>query len=66
MLILEQEPPEELEIILPDEEPKPLQPRLFAMLMRDHEESPSRVNDDLSNSTLDDYDEEEWYPDADD
>jgi hypothetical protein len=62
MLILEQEFPEALEVILPDEEPEPLQPRLFTKLMRDHEESPSRENDALDNPTLDDYDEEEWYP----
>jgi hypothetical protein len=36
------------------------------MLMRDHEESLSVVNDDLNDPTLDDYDEEEWNPDADD
>jgi hypothetical protein len=62
MLILEQESPEALEIILPDEEPELLQPHLFTTLMRDHEESLSRVNDDLDDPTLDDYDEEEWYP----
>jgi hypothetical protein len=35
------------------------------MLMRNHEESLSAVNDDLNDPTLDDYDEE-WNPDADD
>jgi hypothetical protein len=49
-----------------NEEPKPLQARLFTVLMRDHEESPSRAYDDLDDLTLDDYDEEEWYPDVDD
>jgi hypothetical protein len=49
-----------------DEEPVPLQPRVFTALMRDHEESLSRVNDDLDDPTMDDYDEEEWYPDEDD
>jgi hypothetical protein len=66
MLILEQESPEALEIILPDEEPELLQLHLFTTLMRDHEESLIRVNDDLDDSTLDDYDEEEWYPGEDD
>jgi hypothetical protein len=47
MLILEQESPEALEIILLDEEPEPLQPRPFTELMGEHEESPSRENDDL-------------------
>jgi hypothetical protein len=55
-----------LEVILLDEEPVPLQPRLFAILLRDHEESPSRLYDDLDDSTLADYDEEEWYLDIDD
>jgi hypothetical protein len=39
MLILKQEAPKALEIILPNEEPEPLQPCLFTILMRDHEES---------------------------
>jgi hypothetical protein len=47
MLILEQESPEALEIILLDEEPEPLQPHPFIELMGEHEESPSRENDDL-------------------
>jgi hypothetical protein len=45
-----------------DEKRKPLQPRIFTELMRGHEESPSRENDGLDDPTLDDYDEEEWYP----
>jgi hypothetical protein len=32
------------------------------MLMRDHEESPSRMYDDLDDPTLDDYDVEDWFP----
>jgi hypothetical protein len=51
-------------VILPDEEPKP-QPHLFIVLMRDHEESPSRVYDNLDGPTLADYDEE-WYLNIDD
>jgi hypothetical protein len=53
-----------LEIILSDEEPEPLQSRLFTMRMRDHEESPSRVHDNLDDPTLDDYDEVDFYLDA--
>jgi hypothetical protein len=60
--ILEQEAPKELEVILPDEEPEPPQPSLFTMLMRDHEESPSRMYDDLDNPTIADYDVDEWFP----
>jgi hypothetical protein len=66
MLILEQESPEALLIILPNEEPELLQPRLYTKLIRDHEESPSRENDDLDHPTLDDYDEYECYPGEDD
>jgi hypothetical protein len=51
-----------LEVILPYEESEPLQPCLFTMLMRDHEESPSRMYDDLDDPTLDDYDVEDWFP----
>jgi hypothetical protein len=39
-MVSEQEAPEELEIITPEVEPKPPQPRLYTMLMRDYEESP--------------------------
>jgi hypothetical protein len=52
MLILEQEAPEVLEIILPNEEPELPQPCLFSILMRDHEEGPSSVYDDLDDLTL--------------
>jgi hypothetical protein len=54
-----------LEIILPNEEPELPQPYLFSILMRDHEEGPSSVYDDLDDLTLANYDEE-WYPDIDD
>jgi hypothetical protein len=63
MLILEQEAPKALEIILQDKEPEPPHPHLFTMLMRDHQESLSRLYDDLDDSTLDDYDMEDWFPD---
>jgi hypothetical protein len=47
MLILEQESPESLVIILRDEEAELLHSSLFTELMRDHEESLSRANHDL-------------------
>jgi hypothetical protein len=52
-------------VILVDEEPELPHPRLYHTLMRDHEESPSRMMDDLDdldNSTKADYDVNEWYP----
>jgi hypothetical protein len=54
-----------LVVILLDKKPESSQPRLFTMLMRDHEESLSRVYDDLDDLTLDDYDEDDFYSDAD-
>jgi hypothetical protein len=36
-MVLEQEAHEELEIITPEEESKPLQPRVLIALMRDHQ-----------------------------
>jgi hypothetical protein len=59
-----QEAPEELEIIAPEAEPEPLQPRLYTVLMRDSEESPSRMMDDLDDlddPTEEDYDVNEWF-----
>jgi hypothetical protein len=50
---------------LPEEEPELPQPCLFTVLMRDHEESPSRMFDDLNNlddPTIADYDVDEWFP----
>jgi hypothetical protein len=62
MMILEQEAPEVLEVILPDEEPEPPQPRLFTVLMRDYEESSSRMYDDMDDLTLVNYEVDEWIP----
>jgi hypothetical protein len=62
MMIAKQEAPEALAVILPNEEPEPPQPYLFTMLMRDHEESQSRVYDDLDDSTIAEYDVDEWFP----
>jgi hypothetical protein len=52
------------EVILVNEEPKMSQPCLYRMLMRDYEESPSRMMDDLDD--LDDLSEassdmDEWF-----
>jgi hypothetical protein len=60
-----QEAPVVHEVILPDAAPKLLQPRLYRMLMRDYEESLSRMMDDLDD--LDDptkasSDLDEWFP----
>jgi hypothetical protein len=62
MLILEQEAPRALEIILSDKEPELPQPHIFTILMRDHEESLSRVYDGLDDPTLADYYAEDWFP----
>jgi hypothetical protein len=60
-----QEAPVVHEVILPDAAPELLQPRLYRMLMRDYEESLSRMMDDLDD--LDDptkasSDLDEWFP----
>jgi hypothetical protein len=50
---------------LPDAEPEPRQPRLYSMLLRNYEESPSRMMDnldDLDDPTEANYDVDEWYP----
>jgi hypothetical protein len=51
-----------LEVILPDKEPEPPQPRLFTVLMRDYEESSSRMYDDMDDPTLVNYEVDEWIP----
>jgi hypothetical protein len=53
-IVLEQEAPEAHEVILADAEPELPQPRLFNVIMRDYEESPSRMMDGLHE--LDDLD----------
>jgi hypothetical protein len=60
-MVLEQEAPEAWEVILLKEEPEPPHPDLFTMLMRDHEEIPSRMFDDLDDPTHVDYDMDEWF-----
>jgi hypothetical protein len=42
-LVPRQEAPMAHEVILPDAEPEPPQPRLFNMIMRDYEEIPPRM-----------------------
>jgi hypothetical protein len=64
-MVPEHEAPEELEIIALIAEPEPPQPRLYIVLMRDYEESPSRMMDnldDLDDPTEADYDVNEWFP----
>jgi hypothetical protein len=46
-MVHEQEAPVAHEVILADVEPEMTQPRLYHALMRDYEESPTRVMDDL-------------------
>jgi hypothetical protein len=64
-MVLEQEVPEAHEVILADAEPELPQPWLYTMLMRDYEESPSRMMDDsheLDDPIEADYDVDEWFP----
>jgi hypothetical protein len=61
----EQEAPVADEVILVDVEPELPQPRLYHTLMKDYEESPSRMMDDLDDLddlTEADYDVDEWIP----
>jgi hypothetical protein len=46
-MVLEQEAPMAHEVILADDEPELLQPHLYHTHMRDYEESPPRMMDDL-------------------
>jgi hypothetical protein len=50
-MIPEQEAPEVHDVILADAEPNLPQPYPFNVLMRDYEESPSRMMDDLDDPT---------------
>jgi hypothetical protein len=47
---------------MPEEEPEPPHPHLLTMPMRDYEESPLRMFDDLDDSTEADYEVGEWFP----
>jgi hypothetical protein len=52
------------EVFLADAEPELLQPCFYNFLLRDYEESPSRMMDDLhelDDPTEADYDVDEWY-----
>jgi hypothetical protein len=56
-----------LEIIALEAEPDPPQPCLFNVLMRDYEESPLRMVDnldDLDDPTQADYDVNKWFPEV--
>jgi hypothetical protein len=61
-MVPKQEIPEELEIIVSEAEPEPPQPRLYTVLMRDYEESPSRMMDDLDDLAEADYGVNKWFP----
>jgi hypothetical protein len=64
-MVPKQEAPEAHDVILTDAKPKPSQPWLYTVLMRDYVESPSRMMDDLhelDDLTEADYDVDEWYP----
>jgi hypothetical protein len=70
-MVHEEEALEALEVILADAEPKLPQPHLFNVIMRDYEESLSRMIDgshelddldDLDDLTEVDYDLDEWFP----
>jgi hypothetical protein len=47
------------EVILADAEPEMTQPRLYHTLMRDYEESPPRMMDDLNEGR---FNKVEWFP----
>jgi hypothetical protein len=49
-------------IIALELELEPLQPHLFNVLVRDYEESPMRMMDDLDDPTEANYDVNEWFP----
>jgi hypothetical protein len=65
-MVPEQEAPMAHEVILADAEPEMSQPRLYLTLMRDYEERPPRMMEDLDD--LDDdpnegrSDMDEWFP----
>jgi hypothetical protein len=67
-MVTEQESHDAHDVTLEDVNPKPPQPRLFNMIMRDYEVNPSRMMDDLHElDDLDDlieaeYDVDEWFP----
>jgi hypothetical protein len=64
-MVPEQEAPEAHEVILADAEPKLPQPHIFNVIMRDYEESPSRMMDgphELDDPTEADYDVDAWFP----
>jgi hypothetical protein len=70
-MVPEQEAPMAHEVILVDAEPELPLPCLFNMIMRDYEESPSRLEnglhelddlDNLDDPSEADYEMDEWFP----
>jgi hypothetical protein len=61
-MVPEQEAPMAHEVILADAEPKPLQSRLFNMIMRDYEKSPPRMEN--GPQELDDLDDLDYLDDC--
>jgi hypothetical protein len=64
-MVPEQEVPVAHEAILADPKPELPHPCLYRMLMRDYEESPSRMMDgldDLDDPTEASSDMDEWFP----
>jgi hypothetical protein len=67
-MVLEQEGPVTHGVILADVEPEPPQPCLYNLLMRDYEESPTRMMDvphELDDPPEADYNVDEWYLEGD-
>jgi hypothetical protein len=62
-MVPEQEASEAHEVILEDAEAELPQPQFYNVLVRDYEESASRMDDphELDDPTEADYDVEEWY-----
>jgi hypothetical protein len=61
-VVPKQEDPIVHEVILEVAEPELSQPRLYHMLIRDYEESPSRMMDDLDDPIEASSDMDEWFP----
>jgi hypothetical protein len=61
-MVPEQEAPVAHEVILANVELELLQPCLYRTLMRDYEESPSRMMDDLDDPIKASADMDEWFP----
>jgi hypothetical protein len=60
-MVPKHEAPVAHEVILADAESELPQPRLYRALMRDYEESPLRMMDDLDDPTEASSDMDEWF-----